>query len=68
MACLARATQCGSLSIITPVSLLVNVFDVRSVLPGQVSLAAVYQNCVIHAAINGCKNLKISAKFCSEII
>ena len=36
-----------------------NEFDVRSVLHGQVSLAAVNQSCVIHEAMNGCKNLKI---------
>ena len=35
---------CGSLSIRTPVSLLANVFDVQSVLHGQVSLAAVIFN------------------------
>ena len=46
---------CGSLSITTPVSLLVNAFDVRSVLHGQVSLAAVNQICVNHEAMNGCK-------------
>ena len=34
---------CGSLSITTPVSLLVNEFYVRSVLHGQVILAAVNQ-------------------------
>ena len=34
-------------------------FDVRRVLQGQVSLAAVNQICVIHGAMNGCKNLKI---------
>ena len=50
---------CGSLSIITPVSLLANVFDVRRVLHGQVSLAAVNKICVVHEAMNGCKNLKI---------
>ena len=33
--------------------------DVRSVLHGQVSLAAVYQICVIHEAMNGCKNIKM---------
>ena len=32
---------------------------VRSVLHGQVSLAAVNQICVIHEAMNSCKNLKI---------
>ena len=35
--------RCGSLSITTPVSLLANEFDVRSVLQRQVSLAAVNQ-------------------------
>ena len=49
----------GSLSITAPVPLLANEFDVRSVLHGQVSLAAVNQICVIHEAMNGCKNLKI---------
>ena len=51
--------RCGSLSITTAVTLLANEFDVRSVLHGQVSLAAVNQICVIHEAMNGCKNLKI---------
>ena len=51
--------SCVALSITTPVSLLANEFDVRSVLHGQVSLAAVNQNCVIHEVMNGCKNLKI---------
>ena len=50
---------CGSLSITTLVSLLANEFDVRRVLHGQVSLAAVDQFVVIHEALNGCKNLKI---------
>ena len=52
-------SRCGSLSITTPVSLLVNEFDVQSILHGQVSLAAVKQICVIHEAMKGCKNLKI---------
>ena len=47
------------MSITTPVSLLANEFDVRSILRGQVSLAAVNQMCVVHEAMNGCKNLKI---------
>ena len=51
--------RCGSLSITTPVSLLENEFDVRSVLHRQVSLAAVNQNYVIHEAMNSFKNLKI---------
>ena len=38
---------------------LANEFDVRSVLHGQVSLAAVNQIYVIHEAIDGCKNLKV---------
>ena len=50
---------CGSLSITTPVSLLANEFDVRSVMHRQVSLAAVNQMCVVHEAMNGCTNLKI---------
>ena len=50
---------CGSLSITTPVSLLANEFDVRSLLHGQVSLAAVNQMCVNCEAMNGCNNLKI---------
>ena len=36
-----------------------NEIDVRSVLRGQVSLAAFNQICVIHEAMNGCKNLKV---------
>ena len=48
---------CGLLSITIPVSILVNEFDVRSILHGQVSLAAVNQICVIHEAMNGCKDL-----------
>ena len=59
--------RCGSLSITTPVSLLANEFDVRSVLHGQVSLAAVNLICVIHEAINGCKNLKIYEKLATEM-
>ena len=53
---------CGLLSLTTPVlvSLLANEFDVRSVLLWQVSLAAVNQICVVHEAMNGCKNLKIN--------
>ena len=57
--CFARRNGCGSLSITLPVSLPANEFDVRSVLHGQVSLAAVNQMYVIHEAMNGCKNLKI---------
>ena len=51
--------RCGLLSITTPLSLLANEFDVRSVLHGQVSLAAVNQVYVIHEAMNSCKNLMI---------
>ena len=47
--------RCGPLSIATPVPLLAHKFDVRSVLHGQVSLAAVNQIYVIHEATNGCK-------------
>ena len=51
--------RCGSLSITTPVSLLTNEFDVRSILHGQVSLAAVNQIYIFHEAMNRSKNLKI---------
>ena len=43
-------------------SLLVNDFDVRSVLHGQVSLSAVNQIYVFHEAMNGCKKSKDSLK------
>ena len=43
-------------------SLLANEFDVRSVLHGQMSLAAVNQIPVIHEDMNGCKNLKIQLR------
>ena len=59
--------RCDSLSITTPVhvSLLANKFEVRWVLHGQVSLAAVNQICVIHEAMNGCKKKsKDSLKAC----
>ena len=46
-------------AITTPVLLLANEFDVRGMVHGQVSLAAVDQVCVIHEGMNGCKNLKI---------
>ena len=53
--------RCGSLSITTPVPFPVNEFGVRSVLHGEVSLAAVNQIHVIHEAtgMNSCKNLMI---------
>ena len=51
--------RCGSLSTITPVPHLANEFDVRGVLHGQMSFAAVYQICVFREGMNGCKNLKI---------
>ena len=54
MACFAHATQVW----LTPVSHLANDFDVRSVLHGQVNLAAVSLLCVNHEAMNGCKNPK----------
>ena len=50
---------CGSMSFTTPVSLLVNEFDARSVLHRQVSLAAVNQIDVKYEPMNGYKNLKI---------
>ena len=51
--------ECGSLSITTPVSLLANELNVRSVLHGHVSLEAVNHSCVIHETMNGFKNLKV---------
>ena len=52
----ACVTRCGSVPIATPVSLLANEFEVRSILHWQVSLAVVNQICVIHEAMNDCKN------------
>ena len=52
---LTRATQVW----LAVVSLLVNKFEILSVLHGQMSLAAVNQIYVIHEAKNSCKNLKI---------
>ena len=60
--------RCGSLAITTPVSLLTNEFDIRSVLHGQVSLAAVNQICVNHEALNGCGNLKIHKRNASKML
>ena len=45
--------RCGWLSITSPKSLLVNEFDVLSIVHGQVSFAAVIQICLIHKAMNG---------------
>ena len=59
--------RCGSLSITTSVSLLADEFDVRSVLLGQVSLAAVNRIGVIHEVMNGCKNIKIHLKIASKM-
>ena len=55
-ACFARANQ---VRITTPVSLLANEFTIRSVLHGQVCLAAVIFINVFHEVINGYKNLEI---------
>ena len=44
--------RCGLLSITSPKSLLVNKFDVLSIVHGQVCLATVIQICVIHEAMN----------------
>ena len=49
--------SCGYLPITTLVSLLANELDIRSVLQGPVSLAAVSQICVIHEAMNNCKKI-----------
>ena len=51
------------MSITTPVSLLANVFDVRSIFDGQVSLAAVNQIYVIHERL---QKFKDSLKACFE--
>ena len=60
--------MCGSLSITTPVSLLANEFDVRSVLHEQMSLTAVNQNYVFHEAMNCCKkSLKIHQRLALEM-
>ena len=48
--------RCGSLSITTPVG---NEFDVRSILHGQVNLAAFNHIFVVHEVMNVCKKLKI---------
>ena len=53
-ACFDVRLRCGRLVITTPVSLLANEFDIRSILHGQVSLAAVNQIYVFHEAMNGC--------------
>ena len=58
-ACIAFATQVWLVVNHRPVSLLANEFDVRSVLHGKASLAAVKQIHVNHGAMKGCKNLKI---------
>ena len=50
----------------TPVSLLANEFDVRSVLYWQVRLATVNQINVIHEAMSGIKKSKDSLKACFE--
>ena len=55
------------MSITTPVSLLANDFDVRSLLHEQVSLAAVNQIYAIHEAMNGCKNLKILLRIAAKM-
>ena len=56
-----------AVNITTQVSFLVNEFDVRRILHGQVTLAAVNQICVIHEAMNGCKNLKIHKRIASKM-
>ena len=54
-------------SITIPVLLLANELYVQSILHGQVSLAAVYQICVIHEAMNCSKNLKIHERIALKI-
>ena len=43
-----------------------NEFDAPRLLHGQVSLAAVNQICVIHEAMNVCKNVKIHLRIASK--
>ena len=50
-----------------PVSLLANEFDVRSVLHGQVSLAAVNHINAFHEVMNGCNNLKIRRRLALKL-
>ena len=57
--------RCGSLSITTPVSLLANEFDLRSVLHVQVSLATVNHIYVIHSKSED--SLKVNVNIC-EIV
>ena len=57
--CLHVPIRYGSLSITTPVSLLANKFDVRSVLHGQMSLAAVSYIYDLHEVMNGCKKITL---------
>ena len=66
-ACLHVPLRCGSLSIKTPVWVLANEFDVQTLLHRKVSLAAVNQICVIHEAMNSCKNLKIHLGITSKM-
>ena len=56
-----------SLSITTPVSRLVNEFDVRSVLHGHVSLAAVNKIYLIHEDMDGSKNLDSLKAFLENV-
>ena len=55
-ACFARENQVW---LAVDLSLLANEFDVRSVLHGQVRVAAVNQICVIHEVTNGCTYLHV---------
>ena len=57
--CMASRVWLADNHNITSVPFLANEFDVRSLLHRQVGLAAVNQVCVIHEAMNSCKNLKI---------
>ena len=56
---LQMPSRCGSLSITTPVTFLVNEFDVRRVLHTELSVAAVNHIYVFHEVMKCCKNLKI---------
>ena len=57
--CFARATEVWLAVNHNTSGTLANELDVRSVLHGQVNLAAVNHNCAIREAMNVCNNLKL---------
>ena len=67
-ACFAHANQVCLAVNHNTTSLLANEFDVRSLLHGQVSLAAVNQIYAVHETMNGCKNLKIHQRLALKML